>query len=66
MMISGQDEIQFGARVYEAWVRQRLTDELAIKVGLFRRHSHGRPLSTRGGSCWSIVRRWTIAWAWVG
>jgi hypothetical protein len=26
----------FGARVYEAWVRQRLTDQLALKVGVFR------------------------------
>ena len=35
MQISGQ-EVPFGTRVYEAWVRQRLTDELAVKVGLFR------------------------------
>ena len=26
----------FGTRVYEAWVRQRLTDEIGVKVGLFR------------------------------
>ena len=30
------DDSAFGARLYEAWVRQRLTDELAVKVGLFR------------------------------
>ena len=30
------DDEQFGTRIYEAWVRQRLTDEFAVKIGLFK------------------------------